>query len=104
MKLVTTLLLALLAGLLVYAARRRLKLAFTTAAVVYLLLLPLRLLFAAGDLADRLDSLVWPAVGVLAIWLVLWQASLAYERRKATRLPAPPAPGDGWRARFKRRR
>lgn len=104
MKLVTTLLLALLAGLLVYAARRRLKLAFTTAALVYLLLLPLRLLFAAGDLADRADNLVWPAFALLATWLVLWQASLAYERRRASRPPAPRAPGNGWRARFRRRR
>ncbi len=94
MKLFTTLLVALAAGLAIYAARRRIKLALTTAAVVYLILLPLRLVFAAGDLADRADELVWPALAALAAWLLLRQASLVYERRKqAARPPKPRRPG-----------
>ena len=85
MKLFTTLLLALMAGLLIYAARRRLKLALTTAGVVYLILLPVRLLFSGGDLADRIENLVWPIVGVLVVWTILWWASTTYERRKRRR-------------------
>ena len=82
MKFFTTLLLALLAGLLIYAARRRIKLAFTTAAVAYLVLLPVRLLFASRDVTDHLDNLVWPTFAALVLWLVLWQVSTRYERRK----------------------
>jgi hypothetical protein len=81
-KFFTTLLLAVLLGLLVYAARRRIKLAFTTAAVAYVVLLPVRLLFASGDVADRLETLVWPTVAALVLWVVLWQVSTRYERRK----------------------
>lgn len=82
MKLLSTLLVAAAAGLAVYAVRRRIKLALATAGVAYLVLLPIRLLFAAGDVADRLDDLAWPALLVFAVWLVLWRASVAYERRK----------------------
>ncbi len=90
MKFVSTLLIALAAGLAIYAARRRIKLALTTAFVVYLIMLPIRLLFAAGEVADRLDQIVWPVLGMVAIWLVLRQVSLEYERRKqVTRPPTP---------------
>jgi hypothetical protein len=86
MKLFTTLLIAVMAGLLVYSARRRIWLAFKTAGIVYLVLLPIRLLFSAGSLGEQLDDLVWPAVGVLVVWLVLWRASTTYyERRKRER-------------------
>ncbi len=85
MKFFTTLLLALAAGLGIYAARRRLRLAFTTAAIVYMVLMPLRLLFAVGDLSDRVDDLVWPAIGLLLAWLILTRVSQSYERRKAAR-------------------
>jgi hypothetical protein len=81
-KFFTTLLLALLVGLVIYAARRRLKLAFTTAAVAYMVLLPVRLLFASRDAADRLENLVWPTIAALVLWLVLWRVSTLYERRK----------------------
>lgn len=89
MKLFTTLLLALLAGVLVYAIRRRLKLALVVAGGAYLVLLPLRLLFSAGSLGDRLDDLLVPALAVFVAWVVLWQASLAYERRKKRRTTLP---------------
>ncbi len=82
MKFFTTLLLALAAGLGIYAARRRIKLALTTAAVVYFVVLPIRLLFSAGEVVDRLDEAVWPLLAVVAVWLVLRQLSLEYERRK----------------------
>ena len=85
MKLLTTLLIALLAALGVYAARRRIWFALKTGAVVYLVLLPLRLLFAAGSLADDLKDLVWPIFFVLLVWAVLWWVSTSYERRKVAR-------------------
>jgi hypothetical protein len=81
-KFFTTLLLALLAGLVIYAARRRLKLAFTTAAIAYMVLLPIRFLFASRDAADRLENLVLPTIAAMALWLVLWRVSTLYERRK----------------------
>jgi positive regulator of sigma E activity len=85
MKLLTTLLIALLAALGVYAARRRIRFALKTGAIVYLVLLPLRLLFAAGSLADDLKDLVWPIFFVLLVWAVLWWVSTSYERRKLAR-------------------
>jgi hypothetical protein len=84
-KFLTTLLIAMLAALGVYAARRRIWFALKTGAVVYLVLLPLRLVFAAGSLADDLKDLVWPIFGVLLVWVVLWWVSTAYERRKLAR-------------------
>jgi hypothetical protein len=84
-KLFTTLLIALLAALGVYAARRRIWFALKTGAIVYLVLLPLRLVLAAGSLADRADELVWPLFGVLVLWVVLWWVSTTYERRKLAR-------------------
>lgn len=90
MKLFTTLLLALLAGLLVYAIRRRIKLALVVAGGAYLVLLPLRLLFSAGSLSDRVDDLLLPALVLFVVWVVLWQGSLAYVRRKKGRA-TPPA-------------
>jgi hypothetical protein len=82
MKLVNTLLLALLASLGVYAARRRIVLALKVGAVVYLIMLPLRLLSVGGGLFERLDQLIWPIAGVLLLWLVLWWLSTSHERRK----------------------
>ena len=82
MKFFTTLLIALLAALGVYAARRRIWFALKTGAIVYMVLLPLRLLFAAGSLADHVEELVWPVFGVLVLWVVLWWISTRYERRK----------------------
>ena len=90
MKLYTTLLLAALAGVLAYAARRRLKLAFTVAAVAYLVILPVRLLFASGDLGDRADELAPIVLGVLVVWAALWRFSVWYAHRKRLRHPVPP--------------
>ena len=85
MKLLTTLLIAMLAALGVYAARRRIWFALKTGALVYVVLLPLRLLFSAGSLADHFEDLVWPAFGVLVLWVILWWVSTEYERRKLAR-------------------
>jgi hypothetical protein len=85
MKLLTTLLIASLAALGVYAARRRILFALKTGAIVYLVLLPIRLVFAAGNLADRLEDLVWPAFGLLIVWVVLWWISTSYEQRRGRR-------------------
>ena len=84
MKLFTTLLVALLAGLLVYAVRQRVWLALKTAGIVYLILLPIRLVFSP-DLGEHLQDLVWPAFIILVVWVVLWYASTTYERRKRQR-------------------
>lgn len=84
-KVFTSFLVAVAAGLVLYSARQRLWLALKTGAVVFMVLLPVRLLLSAGQLADQLESLVWPALGLLCVWVVLWQASVRYERRKKRR-------------------
>jgi hypothetical protein len=84
-KLLTTLLIAALAALMMYSARRRLWLALKTGAIVYLVVLFGRLAFSSFSLADRLEDLVWPVLGVLLAWVVLWFVSTTYERRKAAR-------------------
>ena len=88
MKVVTTLLIAVGLGLAVYAARRRLKLALTVAGVAYVVMLPIRLLFSAGDLTERVDDLVWPLFFLLLLWLPLWYWSTRVEEQKA-RQPRP---------------
>ncbi len=90
MKFVTTLLLAVLVALGVYAARRRIRFALTVGAITYLILLPLRLLLVAGDLADRLDTFAWPLLGLFLVWLVLWKVSTRYEQRKLAERRAQP--------------
>jgi hypothetical protein len=90
MKLYTTFLLAILAGVLAYAARRRLKVAFTVAAVAYMVLLPARLLLAAGSLGDRTDDVLYLAVGMVVLWIVLSRVSIWYARRRAAK-GNPPA-------------
>ena len=84
MKLLTTLLIAALAALMVYQMRRRVWLALRTGAIVYLVVLFGRLLFS-GSWADRWEDLVWPVLAVLVVWVVLWAISTTYERRKAAR-------------------
>jgi hypothetical protein len=93
-KLLTTLLIASLAALTVYAARRRIIFALKTGALVYLVLLPIRLVFAAGNLADRLEDLVWPVLGLLVVWVVLWLVSTSYEQRRRAPRAASGARGD----------
>jgi hypothetical protein len=85
MKLLTTLLIATLAALAVYTARRRIFFALKTGAVVYVVVLFGRLLLSAGSLADRWDDLLWPVFIMLVIWVVLWFASNAYVQRRDSR-------------------
>jgi CDP-diglyceride synthetase len=92
-KLFTTLLIAALAALGIYAARRRIMFALKTGAVVFLVLLPIRLVFAAGSLADHIDEFVWPLFGVLIVWVVLWTVSTRYEQRKLARRNAAAQSG-----------
>ena len=82
MKLVNTFLLALLAALGIYAARHRIVLALRVGAIVYLVMLPLRLLSVGGEFFTRLDQFVWPLAALLLVWVVLWWASTTYQRRK----------------------
>ena len=78
MKLLTTLLIASLAALGVYAARRRIVFALRTGAIVYIIVLFGRLVFAL----DRLEDLVWPVIGMLVVWAVAWFVSNLYFERK----------------------
>ena len=85
MKLLTTLLIAVLAALAVYSARRRIFFALKTGAIVYVVVLFLRLVLDMGSLADRWDQVVWPVFLMLAAWVVLWFASTVYQQRRAAR-------------------
>ena len=83
MKLLTTLLLATLAALAVYSARRRIVFALKTGAVVYIVLLFGRLLLSAGSLGDRWEDLIWPVFFMLIGWVILWRVSTTYEERRS---------------------
>jgi hypothetical protein len=85
MKFLTTLLLAVLVGLAVYSARRRLWLALRVGGIAYLVLLFGRLLLSANSFADRWEDLVWWVLIILVAWAVLWLVSTTYEQRKARR-------------------
>jgi uncharacterized membrane protein YhhN len=78
-KLLTTLLIACLAALAMYAARRRIVFALKTGAAVYVVLLIGRLLLSM----DRWEDLVWPVLIMLIAWAVLWVASNSYAERRA---------------------
>jgi uncharacterized membrane protein YhhN len=78
-KLLSTLLIACLSALAVYAARRRIIFALKTGAVVYLVVLFGRLLLEA----DRWEDLIWPVVIMLLAWVVLWWTSSWYVERRA---------------------
>ena len=82
MKLLSTLLIATLVGLIVYTARRRIWLALRVAGITYVVVLFARLLFSGDFLAERWDDLVWPVFGLLLAWAVLWLVSTRYEQRK----------------------
>jgi len=84
-KLLTTLLLAVLVALAVYSARRRLWLALRAGAIAYVVLLFGRLFLSANSFADRWEDLVWPVFILLLAWVVLWVVSTTYEQRKASR-------------------
>jgi len=79
MKLLSTLLIASLAALLVYAARRRIMFALKTGAIVYVVVMFGRLLLSM----DRWEDLVVPVVIMLVAWAVLWVASTNYAERRA---------------------
>jgi hypothetical protein len=82
MKLLTTLLLAALMALGVYAARRRILYALKVGGITYLVLLFGRLVLSAGSLGDRWEDLIWPAIGLFLAWLVLWWVSTSYAERR----------------------
>ena len=83
MKLLSTLLLATLAALAVYSARRRIVFALKTGAVVYIVLLFARLLLSAGSMGERWEDLVWPVFFILVGWTILWRVSTTYEERRS---------------------
>jgi hypothetical protein len=85
-KFLTTLLIACLAALAVYSARRRIVFALKTGAVVYVVVLFGRLLLSAGSLGDRWEDLVWPVVVMLLAWVILWWVSNAYARRRTRKI------------------
>ena len=82
MKLLTTLLIACMAALAVYAARRRIVFALKTGAVVYVVVLFGRLAMSAGSFADRWEDMVWPVFIMLVTWVVLWWVSTTYAERR----------------------
>jgi hypothetical protein len=82
-KLLTTFLIASLAALTVYAARKRIFFALRTGAIVYVSVLFVRLLFSAGSLADRWEDVLWPVLLMAVAWGVVWLASNAYIQRRA---------------------
>ncbi|HEY0580948.1 MAG TPA: hypothetical protein VGE94_02140 [Chloroflexota bacterium] len=82
MKLLTTLLIACMAALAVYAARRRIVFALKTGAVVYVVVLFGRLAMSAGSFADRWEDMVWPVFIMLVAWVVLWWVSTTYAERR----------------------
>ena len=88
MKLLTTLLIAVLAALAVYSARRRIMFALKTGAVVYVVLLFGRLIISAGSLADRWEDLLWPVLIMLVAWVILWWTSTVYAERRGRKIPA----------------
>jgi hypothetical protein len=95
MKLLTTLLIACLVALGVYSVRRRIFFALKTGAVVYIVLLFVRLVFSMGSLADRWEDVFWPIVVMLVAWVILWWISTLYVERRERKLPAKTASGAG---------
>jgi uncharacterized membrane protein YfcA len=84
-KLVTTLLLAALAAIGVYAARRRIVFALKTGAIVYVALIFGRLLLSlltGGGQSEPLGELVWPVVILVIAWFILSKVSTNYAERR----------------------
>jgi hypothetical protein len=98
-KLLTTLLLALLGALAVYAARRRIMFALKTGAILYIVLLFGRLIISAGSLADRWEDLIWPVGCLLVAWIILWAVSTSYAERRDKQKRLRSASGAGRPAR-----
>ena len=99
MKLLTTLLLAALMALGVYAARRRILYALKVGGITYIVLLFGRLLLSAGSLGDRWEDLIWPAICLFIAWLVLWWLSTTYAERRDRQKRLRGASGAGRSAR-----
>jgi hypothetical protein len=98
-KLLTTLLLAMLGALAMYAARRRIVFALKTGAILYIVLLFGRLLISAGSLADRWEDLIWPVFFLLIAWMILWAVSTTYAERRDKQKRIRRATGAGRPAR-----
>jgi hypothetical protein len=94
-KLLTTLLIACLAALAVYSARRRILFALKTGGIVYIVLLFGRLLLSAGSLADRWEDIFWPVVVMLIAWVILWWVSSTYAERRNRKVPFKSVSGAG---------
>lgn len=99
MKLLTTLLLAMLGALIVYMARRRILFALKTGAILYIVLLIGRLVLSMGSLADRWEDLIGPAAIGLAGWALLWWVSTNYAERRDRQKKIRSASGVGRPAR-----
>jgi hypothetical protein len=84
-KLLTTLLLATLGALAVYAARRRILFALKTGAILYIVLLFARLALSFFSVTDRIDEFFWPLVLLVIVWVVLWRVSITYAERRDLR-------------------
>jgi len=85
MKILTTIMLASLAALGVYMARRRIIFALKTGAIVYMVLTGGRLLISlltGGTQSEPMGEFVWPVLFLLIAWVVLWWASTAYAERR----------------------
>jgi hypothetical protein len=85
-KILSTLLIAALATLAVYMARKRIVFALRTGAVVYVVVLFARLVFSAGSLADRWEDLFWLVLVMVIAWAVLWWISTVYAARRQRRI------------------
>jgi hypothetical protein len=98
MKILTTALLATLAAVGVYMARRRIMYALKTGAIVYVVLLFTRLFFSlvtGGAQNEPLGEFVWPGLFLAIAWVVLWWASTAYAQRREREKQLRRAPGAG---------
>jgi hypothetical protein len=85
MKILSTVLLATLAAVGVYLARRRIIFALKTGAIVYLVLIVGRLfisLVTGGAQSEPLGEFVWPVFFLGLAWVVLWWFSTAYAARR----------------------
>ena len=98
MKILTTVLLAMLAALGVYAARRRIVFALKAGAIVYVVLLFGRLvlsLLVGGGQSEPVGELFWPVLLLVVVWLILWWVSTAYAQRRAREKQLRRASGAG---------
>src|SRR5690242_7440482 len=80
-KVLSTLLMASLVALGVYAARRRIIYALKTGAIVYVVLLFARLLLSlltGGAQSEPVGELILPVLILVCAWAVLWWVSTKY--------------------------